>query len=160
MLSPDYSLEIMNNRELREKVVRIFDKSFAITYAIELISLSVSLIGIVNTLLSLVFERKRELSILRYLGGSWHQIERTFLLSACLIGASGIILGSLMGPLMSGIFIYVVNKVSFGWIISFHIPFLSLFLVLGLLFLTTLLSGLLPSRAAKKIDPKRFISFE
>jgi putative ABC transport system permease protein len=160
MLSHHYSLEIMNNRELREKVIKIFDKSFAITYAIELICLTVSLIGIVNTLLSLVFERKREFSILRYLGASWKQLERTFLLSSAFIGASGIFLGGLMGPLMSVIFIYVVNKVSFGWKISFHVPFLSLFLVICILFLTALLSGLLPSKAAKKIDPRRFISFE
>src|SRR5208283_2811925 len=57
-LSQRYSVAVMNNRELREKVLAIFNKSFAITYAIELISIIVSLIGVVNTLLALVLERK------------------------------------------------------------------------------------------------------
>jgi putative ABC transport system permease protein len=51
-LLPNYSLEIMNNQELRQKIMNIFNSSFAITYAIELIAIIVSLIGVVNTLRS------------------------------------------------------------------------------------------------------------
>jgi putative ABC transport system permease protein len=159
-LSPQYSLEIMNNQELRQKILDIFNKSFAITYAIELISIIVSLIGVINTLLALVFERKREISIIRYLGGSWKQIQQTLILSAGIIGVTGIFLGILMGPLMSIIFIHVVNKISFGWEIHFRIPFSYLSLVTLILFLTTLLAGIIPSKVARKIDPRRFISFE
>jgi ABC-type lipoprotein release transport system permease subunit len=54
----------------------------------------------------------------------------------------------------------VINKISFGWEIHFRPPFLYLFIVCGILFLTTLLAGLIPSMVAKKTDPKRFISFE
>jgi putative ABC transport system permease protein len=159
-LSTDYTLEVMNNHELRMKIMGIFNKTFAITYAIELISILVSLIGVVNTLLALVFERKREISIMRYIGASWKQIRQMFVLSAGFIGIAGIFLGSLMGPMMSMVFIYVVNKISFGWYIQFHVPYLYLSVVLLLLFLTTLAAGLLPSKVAQKIDPKRFISFE
>jgi len=65
-----------------------------------------------------------------------------------------------MGLLMSLIFINVINKISFGWEIHFRVPVLYLFFVTSILFLTTLLAGLIPSRVARKIDPKRFISFE
>ena len=159
-LLPEYSLEIMNNRELRNKIMDIFNKSFAITYAIEFISIIVSLIGVINTLLALVFERKREISIIRYLGGSWEQIRRTLILSAGIIGTAGILLGTLLGSLMSVILIYAVNKISFGWEIHFRVPFFYLSLVTGSLFLTTLFAGYLPSKVAKKIDPRRFVSFE
>ncbi|MDQ7787170.1 MAG: FtsX-like permease family protein [Thermodesulfovibrionales bacterium] len=159
-LSTNYTLEVMNNHELRMKIMGIFNKTFAITYAIELISILVSLIGVVNTLLALVFERKREISIMRYIGASWKQLRQMFVLSAGFIGIVGIFLGSLMGPMMSMVFIYVVNKISFGWYIQFHVPYLYLSVVLLLLFLTTLAAGLLPSKVAQKIDPKRFISFE
>jgi putative ABC transport system permease protein len=155
-----YSIDIMNNEELRARVLSIFNKTFAITYAIELISIVVSLIGVLNTLLSLVLEKKREMSIMRYLGGSWKQIRSTFLLSAGIIGASGILLGATMGILMSLIFINVINKVSFGWKIQFHIPILYLSLVAFILFFTTLAAGLIPSKVARKMDPKKFISFE
>jgi len=159
-LLPDYSLEIMNNLELREKIMNIFNSSFAITYAIELIAIIVSLIGVINTLLALVFERKREISIIRYLGGSWRQIQQNMILSAGIVGITGIFLGTLLGPLMSIIFINVVNKISFGWEIHFKIPVTYLISITTLLFCATILAGLLPSKIARKIDPKRFISFE
>jgi putative ABC transport system permease protein len=159
-LPPGYSLDIMNNQTLRDKVMDIFNKSFAITYAIEFISIIVSLIGVINTLLALVFERKKEISVIRYLGGSWGQIQQTLILSAGLVGLAGILLGSLLGPLMSIILVRVVNKISFGWQIHFRIPFVYLSAVTAVLFLTTLFSGLLPSRVARRIDPKRFVSFE
>ncbi len=159
-LLPVYSLEIMNNQELRNKVLDIFNKSFAITYAIEFISIVVSLIGVINTLLALVFERKREISIIRYLGGSWKQIQQTLLLSSGIIGITGIFWGTILGPLMSIILIHVVNKISFGWEIHFQIPFSYVTAVTVMLFLITLLAGFLPSKVARKIDPRRFVSFE
>lgn len=159
-LSPEYSLEIMNNQELRDKVLDIFNKSFAITYAIEIISILVSLIGVINTLLALVFERKREISILRYLGGSWSQVQQNLMLSAGLVGVAGIVLGMLLGPVMSFILIQVVNKISFGWEIHFRVPVLSLSAVTFILFVTTVFAGFLPSKVARKIDPRRFVSFE
>ena len=159
-LPAGYSLEIMNNQTLRERVMDIFNKSFAITYAIEFISIIVSLMGVINTLLALVFERSREISIIRYLGGSWRQIRQTLVLSAGVIGLAGIFFGSLLGLLMSIILVHVVNKISFGWEIDFRIPFLYLSAVTSVLFLTTLLAGILPSKIARKIDPTRFVSFE
>jgi putative ABC transport system permease protein len=155
-----FAVDIMNNDELRQKVLAIFDKTFAITYAIEAISIAVSLIGVINTLLTFVLERKREISVLRYLGGSWQQITRVLVLSAGMIGICGIILGSVMGLVMSVIFITVINKISFGWEIQFSIPYLYLSGVTAVLFLTTLMAGVIPARVARRVDPKRFISFE
>lgn len=159
-LSPYYAVEIWNNQGLRDKILDIFNKSFAITYAIEFISIIVSLIGVINTLLALVFEKKREISIIRYLGGKWQQIQQTLILSAAVVGITGILLGMLLGPLMSIIFMHVVNKISFGWKINFSLPYFYLLIVIVILFLTTLFAGFLPSKVARKIDPKRFISFE
>lgn len=160
VLPPGFSLEITNTAQLRAQVLSIFDRTFAITYAIELISIIVSLIGVINTLLALVLERKREISIFRYLGGGWEQIRLILVLSAGIVGAAGILLGGAMGPLMSVIFIEVINKVSFGWEIHLSVPFLYLALITTVLFFITLSAGLIPLKVARRIDPKRFISFE
>ncbi len=69
-------------------------------------------------------------------------------------------MGALIGPIMSSIFIFVINKISFGWEIRFSIPALYLAAVVLMLFLTTLAAGLIPARVARRIDPRRFISFE
>ena len=61
---------------------------------------------------------------------------------------------------MSIILIYVVNKISFGWEIHFQVPFVYLLCVSVFLFIAILSAGLLPSKVARKIDPKRFVSFE
>jgi putative ABC transport system permease protein len=156
----NYSLEILNNKEIRKKIFKIFDRSFAITYAIEFIAIVISLIGIANTLLAFVIERKREISILRYLGGSWNQIKGVLILSAGISAMSGIFLGVVLGLLISIIFIKVVNQISFGWIVNYQIPFLFIFLLTIILFVSTTVAGFFPSAIAKKIDPKRFISFE
>lgn len=159
-LLPSYSLEIMNNRELRKRVMDIFNRSFAITYAIEFIAVIVSLIGVITTLLSLVLERKREISILRYLGADWTQIRQNLMISAGFTGIAGIILGTALGFLMSMILIHVVNKISFGWEINFSVPLYSLIGIVVIVFCSTVFAGYLPSKIAKKIDPKRFVSFE
>jgi putative ABC transport system permease protein len=155
-----YSVDIMNNQQLRQKILTIFDRSFSITYAIELIAIVVSLIGVINTLLVLVFEKKREISTLRYLGMNWKQLRDNLILSAGITGISGIIMGLAMGYMMSLIFIHAVNRISFGWEIEFRIPIFYLFLLTIGLFLTTLLASLIPAKIARRIDPKRFISFE
>ncbi len=160
ILNGNYSLEILNNKEIRKKIFKIFDRSFAITYAIEFIAIVISLIGIANTLLAFVIERKREISIIRYLGGSWKQIRGILILSAGISAVSGIFLGVILGLLISIIFIKVVNQISFGWIVNYQIPFLFLFFLTIILFVSTTLAGFFPSTIAKKIDPKRFISFE
>lgn len=159
-LSKEYSLEISNNRELRERILAIFNRSFTITYAIELIAIVVSLIGMINALLILVLEKKREMSIIRYLGGSWNQIRDMIVLSAGIIGLAGIFLGIIMGPAISMVIIHVINRLSFGWDVRFRIPFLPLLILTIFLFLTTLSAGYLPSKVARKVDPKAFISFE
>ncbi len=159
-LSDIYSLNITDNSELRKQSLAIFDKSFALTYAIEFIAIIISLIGVINTLLILVFEKKREISIIRYLGGSWRHITEIMVFSASIVGLAGIVVGGIIGLVISMVIIHVINKISFGWEVSLHIPFLYLSILMAILFITTVTAGFIPSKVARKIDPKYFISFE
>ena len=159
-LQDRYALTITDSDELHQASLAIFDKSFALTYAIEIIAIVISLIGVINTLLILVFERKREIAIIRYLGGSWNHIRNIMILSAGIIGAAGIALGYLMGPLISLVIIHVINKISFGWEVSLTLPLVTLTVLTIILMLSLLVAGLIPSKVARKIDPQKFISFE
>jgi ABC-type antimicrobial peptide transport system permease subunit len=82
------------------------------------------------------------------------------ILSGGVIGFAGIVLGGIMGPVISMVIIHVINKISFGWEVSLHIPLLYLSILTVILFLTTLSAGFIPSKVARKLDPKKFISFE
>jgi putative ABC transport system permease protein len=159
-LAAEYALDITDNRELREAAIRIFDRSFAVTYSIELIAITISLIGVVNALMILVLERKRQISILRYLGSGWDKIRQMMMLSAATIGIAGIVLGCGMGAAISMVITHVINKISFGWEVPFQMPVLTLAVLISGLFVTTLLAGIVPFLIARKIDPKQFISFE
>ncbi len=155
-----FAVDITDNADFRSAVLKVFDKSFALTYTIELIAIVISLIGVVNALLILVFERKREISVLRYLGASWQQIRQVMVVSAGIVGIAGILLGFVMGSVISVVITHVINRISFGWEVSVRMPVLSVLLLMALLFITTLAAGLVPSYFARKIDPKAFISYE
>ncbi len=66
---------IYTNRTLRAEVLRVFDSTFAITYALELIAIVVAMLGVAGTLLTLVLERRRELSLLRLIGADRRQVR-------------------------------------------------------------------------------------
>ena len=59
---------IHTNASIRDEVLRIFDSTFAITYALEAIAVFVGILGVSGTLLTLILERRRELTMLRLVG--------------------------------------------------------------------------------------------
>lgn len=112
----------ISNAEIRREILAIFDRTFRVTYALECIAVAIALLGIVNTLLTSVLERQRELATLRAIGASARQIRRLILWEGLYLGALGAALGVAGGVLMSLVLIHVVNKQSFGWTIQFQFP--------------------------------------
>ena len=112
----------ISNAEIRKEILAIFDRTFRVTYALEFIAVAIALLGIVNTLLTSVLERQRELATLRAIGASAGQIRRLVLWEGLCLGALGACLGAAGGVALSVLLIYVVNKQSFGWTIHFHFP--------------------------------------
>jgi putative ABC transport system permease protein len=151
---------IFTNRSLRTEAMRIFDRTFVITYALEAISVVVAVMGIAGALLALVVDRRREFGLLRFLGAATSQIRKLILVEAGLIGLLANLVGFLLGLALSFILIYVINKQSFGWTIQFHWPAAVLIgSVLGV-FLSTILAGLYPARIAVRLNPIEVIHEE
>ena len=78
-------------------MLRIFDSTFAITYALEVIAIVVAMLGVAGTLLTLVLERRRELSLLRLVGADRRQVQRMVVIEAALIGAVSQAIGLVVG---------------------------------------------------------------
>lgn len=144
---------IFTNRNLRTQAIQIFDRTFAITYALELVAVVVAIIGIAGALLALVIDRRRELGLLRFLGASVSQIRKLIFLEAGLIGLLANLAGFALGVVLSLLLIFVINKQSFGWTIQFHWPVEVLLVALAVVFLATLLSGFYPARIATRMNP-------
>jgi putative ABC transport system permease protein len=154
------SVLIAANRNLREQAIRVFDRTFLVTYALEAVSVLVAVIGIAGALLALVVNRRREFGVLRFLGASTGQIRKWILVEAGLIGLLASVAGLLLGLALSLILIYVVNKQSFGWTIQFHWPVAVLMGSLALVYLATLAAGLYPARIAARLNPIEVIHEE
>jgi putative ABC transport system permease protein len=150
--SKPYQLFLVSHRELRNEILKIFDQTFAITYALEFIAIIVAILGIINSLNALVMERQRDIGIFRAVGAFRRQVEKTVLIEAGMIGFFSLILGLLCGFLLSLLLIYVINKQSFGWTIQFSIPLRSLIEFSLVVMVTSMGAGLIPARRAAKMN--------
>jgi len=144
---------LFSNRELRSEAIRIFDRTFAITYALEAVAVIVAVMGIAGALLALVIDRRRELSLLRFLGAATGQIRKLILLEAGLLGLLANLAGLALGFALSFILVYVINKQSFGWTIRFHWPVEILVAALTVVYAATVLAGLYPAQMAVRLNP-------
>jgi putative ABC transport system permease protein len=104
---------MFSNRDLRAEAIRIFDRTFAITYALEAVAVIVAVMGIAGALLALVIDRRRELGLLRFLGAATGQVRKLILVEAGLLGLLANLAGLALGFALSLILIFVINKQSF-----------------------------------------------
>jgi putative ABC transport system permease protein len=148
-----YRILIASNGELRGEAIRIFDRTFAITYALEGVAAIVAIVGIAGAFLGLVLDRRREFGLLRFLGATSAQIRKLILVEAGLLGLLANIAGAALGYFLSLILIFIVDKQSFGWTIRFHWPFELLLGALTLVYVSTILAGLYPAAVAVRLDP-------
>jgi putative ABC transport system permease protein len=139
---------LISNAELRKEIFEIFDRTFLLTYVLEVIAVIIAMLGIVNTLVTSVLERRREFATLRAIGGSAGQIRQLVLWEAAYLGVVGIALGLIGGGLLSLLLIKVINKQSFGWTIQMIVPIGALAQAVGLAALATLVAGYFPARWA------------
>jgi putative ABC transport system permease protein len=142
---------IYTNRGLRAEILRIFDSTFAITYALELIAVTVAMLGVGATLLTLVLERSRDLSMLRLIGAAQRQVHRVVVIEAALIGTVSQAIGLVVGLALSVLLVYVINVQSFGWTIQFSVPFAFLAQVSVVVITATAVAGLYPARRAARL---------
>ena len=151
-LGPERRLFVTTNASLRARVLRIFDATFAITYALEVIAVGVSLFGMAATLLTLVLERRREVAMLRLVGADSRQLRRLIVIEAGALGALTQAVGLAVGLALSLILIYVINVQSFGWTIRFHLPAGFLAQATAAVVVAAALAGLWPARIAARFD--------
>lgn len=144
---------VFSNRGLRAEAIKIFDRTFAITYALEAVAVVVAVMGIAGALLALVIDRRREFGLLRFLGAGAGQVRKLILVEAGLIGILANVAGLALGAVLSLLLIFVINKQSFGWTIQFHWPTAVLIGALTVVYAATLLAGLYPARVAVKLNP-------
>jgi putative ABC transport system permease protein len=117
---------IYSNRGLRQRILSVFDQTFAVTYVLRSVAVMVAIAGIFLSVTTLAAEREREIGVFRAIGASRAQVQRLLMTEAGMIGAVATLLGLASGLLLAMVLTWVVNPAFFGWTISLHLPWISL----------------------------------
>ena len=151
------ALEMSDSGEIREVSLRIFDRSFAVTYAMEAVAVLVGLFGLSSSLGAMVLARRREFGVLRHLGLTRRQIAGMLAAEGALLASIGAAAGLASGTAISLVLVYVVNRQSFNWSIDLHPPFLLLAMLVVILVALAVVTALLSGREAMGMGPVRAV---
>jgi putative ABC transport system permease protein len=143
--------------ELRARALAIFDRSFAITYALEAVAVAVGLAGVAATVSAQTIARTREFGMLRHLGVTRRLIVATLGIEGALIGAVGAIAGIGLGAAMAQVLIHVVNPQSFHWTMETRWPVALLSGVAAALVLAASGTAMIAGRRAVSTDAVRAV---
>ncbi len=125
-----------------------------ILYVLLALSVVVSLFGIVNTLVLTVFERTRELGMLRAIGMTRRQVRRMIRHESVITALIGGVLGILLGIVLGGL---LVARVEF---IEFALPTVQLIVFAVMTVIVGILAAIFPARRAARLDPLKALQYE
>lgn len=115
----DFDLVAQDNESLRRGALEVFDRTFAITIALRLLTTGVAFIGILSALMALQLEHTREYGMMRAAGMTARQLTRFTLIQTGLMGLAAGLLALPIGTALSLALIDVINVRSFGWTMQF-----------------------------------------
>ncbi|MFN3514237.1 MAG: FtsX-like permease family protein [Phenylobacterium sp.] len=150
-------IDVAEPRTLRAFALRLFDRSFAVTYGLEAIAMFVGLAGVAATISAQTLARAKEFGMLRHLGVSRRQIVAMLATEGALLGAVGVVAGIGLGLAMSQVLIHVVNPQSFHWTMQTHLPWRLLAGVAAGLVTAAAVTALLAGRRALSADAVRAV---
>jgi putative ABC transport system permease protein len=142
------ALEFAEPNEIRAISLRIFDRSFAITYLLEGVAIVIGLFGVAATFSSQVLSRAKEFGMLRHLGITRRQILLLLAGEGALLSLLAIIAGFVVGTCISLILVFIVNPQSFHWTMQLHLPWGLLASVAIAMLVSAALTALLSGRMA------------
>jgi putative ABC transport system permease protein len=148
------------NRELKERILEIFNQTFAVTAVLKTISIVVAVGGVMLTLGVLVLERTRDLGVLKAMGASRKQIARVVLVEATVIGLISSLIGIVSGAVLALVLTWVINKAFFGWSIDLAYPWAEMAMLPIWMIASALAAGFIPAMKAAKILPATALRME
>ena len=115
-------LEFASPREIRAVSLRIFDRSFAVTYWLQAVAIAIGLFGIAASFSAQVLARRKEFGLLVHLGLTRRQILAIVAAEGAVWTAVGAVLGLALGIAVSVVLVEVVNPQSFHWTMDLLLP--------------------------------------
>ncbi len=142
-------IEFASAGEIRAISLRIFDRSFAVTYWLQGVAIAIGLFGIAASFSAQVLARRKEFGLLAHLGLTRRQVLTVVTTEGAVWTAAGALLGLALGIAVSGVLVGVVNPQSFHWTMDLLLPWARLAaLCAAVVAAGTLTAGLAARRAA------------
>ena len=151
------ALEITTSAALHERSLQIFDRAFAITYALEVIAVIIGLTGVSFAASSTALARRAEFGMLRHVGMLRRQIIGMLADEGILTSAFGVVYGLGLGVALSLVLVYVINRQSFNWSIDLAVPVWQLALLSAALVAAAAVTAIWSGRAALSQDAVRAV---
>jgi len=154
---PAGAIEIAMPGEIRRLSLEVFDRTFAVTYALEAVAIVIGIAGIGAGFAAMAAARRREFGMLRHIGFTRGDIARMLGAEGALVAALGVLLGLVNGAAISLVLIHVVNRQSFHWSMDVVMPWATLALFgLAMVTLATV-SAVVAARGAMQVDAVRAV---
>ena len=145
-------VEIASAADIRGRSLRIFDRSFAVTYWLQAVAIAIGLFGVAASFSAQVLARRKEFGLLAHLGFTRRQVLAVVAGEGAAWTVMGCVAGLLLGLAVSVVLVHVVNPQSFHWTMDMQVPWLRLLAVCAAVVLAGTLTAWLAGRAAAERD--------
>lgn len=146
------ALELVSSQALRERSLRIFDRSFAVTYWLQAVAIGIGLFGIAASFSAQVLARRKEFGLLAHLGLTRRNVLTVVAAEGLAWTALGTLAGTLLGLGVAVILVHVVNPQSFHWTMELRLPLLRLLGLAAAVVLAGVVTAWLAGRKAASAD--------
>lgn len=149
---PSPALEFVSSTSLRERSLRIFDRSFAVTYWLQAVAIGIGLFGIAASFSAQVLARRKEFGLLAHLGLTRGNVLSVVAAEGLAWTTLGAIAGTLLGLGVAVILVHVVNPQSFHWTMELRLPALRLLSLAAAVIFAGVITAWLAGRKAASAD--------
>ncbi|MGH9820309.1 MAG: ABC transporter permease, partial [Pyrinomonadaceae bacterium] len=159
-LSGDTHAFVYTHEEFKQWVSQLIDSFFALMYLQMVVAIFVAALGLANTMVISVDERKRELGIFRAVGGLRIQVVKMVLLEAVAISLIGLASGAVLGIFNAYYLVNTAVKVVAGFTIRLVFPYSLIWIALPLVVLVAVVSSAWPAIKAARLRVVDAIGYE
>lgn len=145
-------IDISTPGEVRSASLAIFDRTFAITYALEAAAILVGLFGVGVSFSAQTLARRREFGVLRHMGMTRREIAYALGVEGALLTALGSAFGIAVGWAISVILVHVINRQSFHWSMEMHLPWTAIATLAVIVMVSATLTAAWSARPATRGD--------